>query len=82
MIEVIERGGQIGVEDLRARFGVGAADGGVDGHDGVVASPARPEPIGFGVEPGLPQRVAYQPLQGLIRDHRNPQTAAASVAFV
>ena len=49
-----------------------AARDGVDGHDRVMAAPARPEPVGLRLEPGLPlglQRVHRQGLQPPVGDH-------------
>ena len=61
-----------------------AARGGVDGHDRVVAAPARPEPVGLRLEPGLPlglQRVHRQGLKRPVGDHGNPEAATPPVAL-
>jgi hypothetical protein len=83
MIELVECRFQIGVERPQA-LRVGAARYRVDGHDRVVAAPARSEAVRLRLEPGLPlrlQRVDRQGLKAPIRDHRNPERAAAPVAL-
>ena len=64
--------------------GILAGCRGVDGHDRVMAAPARPEPVGSRLEPGLPlgfQRVHRQGLKRPVGDHGNPEPAAAPVAL-
>src|SRR5450631_4489344 len=51
--EPVERRLEVGVERPQP-FREFAARDGVDGHDGVVAAPARPESVGLRLEPGLP----------------------------
>jgi site-specific DNA recombinase len=83
MAESVECRRQIGVEHPQP-FGVSAAGRGVDGHDRVMAAPARPKPIALGLEPGLPlglQCVDRQGLQRPVGDHGNPEPAAAPVAL-
>jgi hypothetical protein len=62
---------EISIEDpLPSR--VTALDDLVDGLDRVMTSPARPEPVTSGLEPGLPfrlQRVTHHSLPGAITDH-------------
>ena len=74
---------QVGVEHPQSP-GILAGCRGVDGHDRVMAAPARPEPVGSRLEPGLPlglQRVQRQGLQRPVGDHGNPEPATAPVAL-
>src|SRR6266571_2820049 len=80
MTESVECRRQIGVEHSPT-FGVGAARRRVDGHDRVVAAPARPKAVRRGLEPGLPlglQRVdrracnALSAITGIPSPRRRP----------
>src|SRR5207237_1279923 len=75
--EPVERRLEVGVQDPEPPGELAARDA-VDGHDGVVASPARPEPVGLRLEPGLPlrlQRAHREGLQRPVDDHADPQAA-------
>src|SRR6266487_1414739 len=80
MAESVECRRQIGVEHPPT-FGVGAARRRVDGHDRVVAAPARPKAVRLRLEPGLPlglQRVdrracnALSAITGIPSPRRRP----------
>ena len=83
MAEPVECRLQVSVEYPQPP-GILAGCRGVDGHDRIMAAPARPESIGLRLEPGLPlrfQRVDCQGLQPPVSDHGNSEPATAPVAL-
>src|SRR4030095_17204132 len=60
MAEPVECRLEISVESPQSLRGLAARDG-VDGHDRVMAAPARPEPVGLRLQPGPPPRVPRRP---------------------
>jgi hypothetical protein len=77
VIELVERGGQVGVQRPHALAGL-AACGHEDSLHRVLAGAARPEPVRSGLEPGLPlgfQRGRRQGLKRPVGDHGNSESA-------
>jgi site-specific DNA recombinase len=77
VIELVERGGQVGVQRPHTLAGLTAC-GHEDSLHRVLAAAARPEPIRPGLEPGLPlgfQRGRRQGLKRPVGDHGNSESA-------
>jgi hypothetical protein len=77
MPDLVERARQVRVQRPHAP-GAWALARVVDRRDRVVAAPARPEPVGSGLEPGLPlglQRITDPRLMTAVHDHRNAERA-------
>ena len=83
MIDAVERGRQVGVQDPHSP-GAGPAQCGVQGADRVGAAAAGAKPVGTGFEPGLPlgfQRVADPGLMTPIHDHWDAERALLSIGL-
>src|SRR5690349_4679886 len=75
MLNAVERRGQVRIQRPHP-LGHPAFAGHVDRLNSVLAAAARPEPVGSGLEPGLPlrfQRVTDPALMTAIRNHRNTE---------
>jgi site-specific DNA recombinase len=75
VIDLVERRRQVSVENPHPLGARPLADG-IDRLNRVVAAATRPEPVGSGLEPGLPlgfQRVTDPSLVTAVRDHGNSE---------
>src|SRR5262249_55988634 len=77
VVDVVERSGQVGIENPESP-GFPAPQRGKDRCYCVVTGTAWSKPIGSGFEPGLPlgfQRVTYPGLLSTVSDDRNSESA-------